>query len=77
MTRQYPFELPLNVPGWGGFRRKLIDKIVQAKLWDVLPVGLILRLSEAEKRGEGITITKSDLDSIPDSVWKRVEAAIG
>jgi hypothetical protein len=77
MMRDYPFELPLHVPGWGGFRRRLIDKIVKAGLWDVLPVALIIRLSEAEKNGTGIEITKADLDSIPDSVWKRVEAAIG
>jgi hypothetical protein len=75
--REYHFELPLNVPAWGGFRRQLIDKIVSAGLWDELPVALIIRLSEAEKNGTGITITKADLDSIPDAVWKRVEAAIG
>jgi len=69
--RHYPFEFPINVPFF--YRRTLIDKIVQAGLWDELPVALIIRLLEAEKHGSGITITKDDLNTISDETWKKVE----
>jgi len=69
--RHYQFEFPINVPWF--YRRTLIDKIVQAGLWDELPVALVIRLSEAEKQSSGITIRRNDLDTISDETWEKVE----
>jgi len=74
--RQYPFELPLNVPHWTGHLQQLINKIVEAKLWDELPVGLIVKIDDAAKAHHGVTITQADLDSIPDKTWAKVETAL-
>ncbi len=73
--RTYPFELPLNVPFF--YRDRLISKVVDHGLWNVLPVPLVNRMAEAAKTHTGLEITKADLDSIPDDVWARVLTVIG
>lgn len=83
MARVYKFELPLNVPGWGGFVNRLIAKIEEAGLWPStttkgkIPTALARRLAEAQTNGHGITITHEDLDTISDDVWAKIEAVIG
>ncbi len=72
MTRHYDWEFPLNVPGFTGHRKQLVDLIVKNGLWDVLPIPLVIRLDEATKNNHGITITKADLDSIDDVTWDKV-----
>ncbi len=74
--REYPWEFPLNVPGWTGHRQKLINLIVSSKLWDEMPIPLLNRLVEAQKNDTGIAITKHDLDSISDETWTKVLAVI-
>jgi hypothetical protein len=81
--REYKFELPLNVPGWGGFVNRLITKITENDLWPSttkvgkIPTPLARRLAEAQTGGHGVEITKADLDSIPDDVWEKIEKVIG
>lgn len=79
--RDYNWEFPLNVPGWTGHVQRLVDALVKNDLWPSggkgkIPVALALRLEEARANGKGVTITKEDLDTIPDDVWAKVEVLI-
>ena len=63
--RVYSFDLPVHIPFLAiGFVKQKFKKI---GVWDNMPVH-IKRKTKAAGWG-GLTITKKDLDSLPDDVW--------
>ncbi len=63
--RIYSFELPIHIPFLGvGFVKQ---KFKQIGVWDKMPAQL---KQKAKAAGwGGLTITRKDLDSLPDNVW--------
>lgn len=63
--RIYAFDVPVHIPYLAiGFVKQ---KFKQIGVWDKMPVH-IKRKTKAAGWG-GLTITRKDLDSLPDDVW--------
>jgi hypothetical protein len=63
--RIYSFDLPVHIPFLAiGFVKR---KFKEIGVWDSMPVHL-KRKTKAAGWG-GLTITRKDLDSLPDEVW--------
>jgi len=71
MSRAYNFNLPLHL---GEFYLAMATRdLAREKLWYKLPDAIRAKIDAANAAGNGITITKEDLDQIPDKVWVLIE----
>jgi hypothetical protein len=65
--RIYAFDLPVHVPFLAiGL---VISKFKQIGVWDRMPPSIKHKTKEAKRSWSGVTITKKDLDSLPEDVW--------
>ena len=65
--RIYDFELPYHVPFLAiGFA---VSKFKEIGVWDRFPPPIRKKTKAARSSWSGVTITKKDLDSLPDDVW--------
>ncbi|MGE0037190.1 MAG: hypothetical protein AB7S93_16255 [Xanthobacteraceae bacterium] len=70
--RIYSFDLPVHIPFFaiGAVKRKF----KQIGVWDDMPARIKQKTTAAG--WGGLTITKKDLDSLPDDVWLTIARAL-
>ena len=70
--RIYSFDLPVHIPFFaiGAVKRKF----KQIGVWDDMPARIKQKATAAG--WGGLTITKKDLDSLPDDVWLTMARAL-
>jgi hypothetical protein len=65
--RIYGFDLPVKVPFLAiGL---VVSKFKQIGVWDKMPAPIKQKTKKAKASWSGVTITKTDLDSLPEEVW--------
>lgn len=68
------FDLPYVIADWKvGFA---IQVIVQAGMWSRLPRAIALKINDAYSNGRDLTVTKADLDSLPDDAWEYLRSKL-
>ena len=67
-NRIYGFDVPVKVPFLAiGLA---ISKFKQIGVWDKMPALIKQKTKKAKASWSGVTITKVDLDSLPEDVWQ-------
>jgi len=74
-ARIYEFALPVHFPFFG--IGMTIARFKQLGVWDKLPDALRRKTERARAGWSGLSLTQTDLDSIPDDVWKTIASAFG
>ena len=65
--RIYSFDVPVKVPFFAiGLA---ISKFKQIGVWENMPAPIKKKTKKARASWSGVTITKQDLDSLPDDIW--------
>lgn len=75
MSRQYDFDVPYEISGFMlavGWNQIATDSMFRR-----LPHHLQSKIALAHVRGESVTLTREDLDSIPDDVWVHIADKLG
>src|SRR5258708_6218807 len=66
----YAFDLPHHIPFFA--IGMLIRKFKQIGIWDRMPQPIKQKTKAAKSSWSGVTITKKDVDSLPDDVWLKM-----
>lgn len=70
LMRNYDIELPYHIGGM--FVGMAISKLEEAGDWDGLPIMLKTKLKNGQLGWDGVDLTQSDLDTIPDHLWEKI-----
>lgn len=74
-NRTYNFELPYEISSF--YVTFGINKLKSEGTFDKLPAVLQAKLQHASENWEAVLVTKTELDSIDDDVWKILAAELG
>lgn len=67
-------DLPYHIAAWKvGLA---IQEILRAGMWSKLPRSIALKINDAYSNGRDLTVTKADLDSLPEDAWEYLRSRL-